>query len=110
MKKGQIYNSRFDELGIERVIQKEDRTSVFAQYTIMLDDRETIMKKLSKINCPTTIHYPKPINEQPVYKNLQQKEYGTPIASSMSDRVLSIPISAYLAALDQERILEVFEK
>jgi hypothetical protein len=37
-----------DEKGIKRVIQRDDRTSVFAQYTVLLDNREATQSKLSR--------------------------------------------------------------
>ncbi|MBL0009956.1 MAG: DegT/DnrJ/EryC1/StrS family aminotransferase, partial [Nitrosomonas sp.] len=41
-------------------------TSVYAQYTILVENREIIQKKLNEAGIPTAVHYPIPLNLQPV--------------------------------------------
>ncbi|WLH02847.1 DegT/DnrJ/EryC1/StrS family aminotransferase [Pseudomonas beijingensis] len=89
---GSTYNKMMDELGVERVRQKADRTSVFAQYTVLIENRETLQELLSLKGIPTAIHYPVPLNEQPIYRG-----YGlaidTPVSTAVAKRVLSLPMS-----------------
>lgn len=102
---GQRYNRLMDERGVERVRQRDDRTSVFAQYTIMVDDRDRVQAALEASGVPTAIHYPTPLNEQPAYRDISV--FGPlPNAERAAARVLSIPMHAYLDEATQDRIAD----
>ena len=105
---GKIYNEFMDEIDIRRIFQKEDRTSVYAQYTIRINNRERIMLELEKKGIPTSIHYPKPLNKQPAYAHLCCNEC-TPIANKLASEVLSLPMSPDLSFIDQSRIIEALK-
>lgn len=98
-------NSSSDEV-IRPTIIRPERTSVYAQYTILVPDREVLQKRLADAGIPTAIHYPTPLNEQPAYKHLCCKDC-TPIASKMSKHVVSLPMSSDLTNDQQQRIIEV---
>lgn len=102
---GKRYNELFDEVGIHRVRQKDDRSSVFAQYTIFTDDRQAVQDKFKEAGIPTAVHYPLPLNEQPVYK--QAGVGNTPVSKETSKRVISLPMSPYLTADDQQAVFRV---
>ena len=102
---GETYNREVDQLGIDRVRQKADRTSTFAQYTLKTQQRERVMERLNSAGVPTAIHYPLPLNEQQAYKSLCCPDC-TPVSSKMAKNVLSIPISPYLTPLDRMTIIE----
>lgn len=70
---------------------KADRGSVWAQYTVMVDDRNTFGAKLKDKGVPTSVHYPTPLHHQPVYSHLRDR-YQVPIAESVARRVISLPI------------------
>jgi len=103
---GNRYNQLFDTVNISRVRQRSDRTSVYAQYTLFVEQRESRQRALLHAGIPTAIHYPMPLNEQPAYKNLDSAEQ-TPRALENAQRVLSLPMSADLSESDQNRIIEV---
>uniref|UniRef100_UPI00334213F1 DegT/DnrJ/EryC1/StrS family aminotransferase n=1 Tax=Castellaniella defragrans TaxID=75697 RepID=UPI00334213F1 len=90
---GARYNRMLDEIGFPRVVQRPDRTSVFGQYSILCEDREATQARLQAAGIPTAVHYPVPINEQPVYGGLCYSG-GTPVAASASRHVMSLPMSA----------------
>ena len=100
---GEKYNQYMDEIGIKRVQQKPDRTSVFAQYTIFVEERESLQEKLKQHGIPTAIHYPVPLNRQPAYQALCCPDC-TPVADQVSQSVLSLPMGADLT---EPSILEV---
>jgi UDP-2-acetamido-2-deoxy-ribo-hexuluronate aminotransferase len=101
---GARYNQLLDELGIERVIQRPDRSSVFAQYTVFVNNREALQGQLNQQGIPTAVHYPVPLNEQPGYKHLCCPDC-TPIAQRLASRVMSLPMSPDLTSGDQDKIL-----
>lgn len=107
---GQRYNDLFDRHGIARIAQQADRDSVFAQYTILVDDREAVQAKLKEAGIPTAVHYPVPINEQPAYRDLFTASAPMPHATALARRVMSLPMSADLSADDQDAIVALVVK
>ena len=105
---GNRYNQLIDKLEIPRVQQKNDRTSVFAQYSIYLENRDEYKKILSDNGIPTAVHYPIPLNQQPAYKHLCCPDC-TPIAHKMAKRVLSLPMSPYLAEKEQDEVIDILK-
>jgi UDP-2-acetamido-2-deoxy-ribo-hexuluronate aminotransferase len=84
---------------------KPDRTSVFAQYTILVDDREALQPKLTAAGIPTAVHYPIPLNEQPAYAHLCCPDC-TPMARNIARQVMSLPMHPDLTEADQQRIVQ----
>jgi UDP-2-acetamido-2-deoxy-ribo-hexuluronate aminotransferase len=83
----------------------ENYTSVFAQFTIEVSNREEFQNKLKEVGVPTAVHYPIPLHLQPVY----EKEFGhLKLEQSLeaSKRVVSLPMHPYLKTSDQEFIIE----
>jgi len=76
-----------------------DRTSVFAQYTVVLNDRERVREVLHLADIPTAIHYPVPIHRQPAYAWLSNAD-ACPVAMDMAEKVVSLPMSPYLSESD----------
>lgn len=101
---GRRYNQLFDSAGVNRILQRPDRSSVFAQYTIISSSRQEVKKKLDELNIPTAVHYPIPINEQPAYQGKFLGDRIT-VATQMAHSVLSLPMSPYLPLETQEAIV-----
>jgi UDP-2-acetamido-2-deoxy-ribo-hexuluronate aminotransferase len=101
---GARYNERLDEYHIPRVVQRENRTSVFAQYTILPRDRGSLQERLASKGIPTAIHYPTPLNEQAVYRT-SCCDGCTPISSRIAASVLSLPFSADMNEEQLEKIV-----
>ncbi|WP_028578817.1 DegT/DnrJ/EryC1/StrS family aminotransferase [Desulfogranum japonicum] len=105
---GNQYNRRLDEIGVTRIVQREDRTSVFGQYTICCKNRDEVQSIFKERGIPTAVHYPIPLNEQPAYKNLGSKQQ-TPQATQIAKKVMSLPMSPYLTAEQQGEVVSVIE-
>lgn len=74
---------------------KPDRTSVFAQYTLNVLDRDALQEKLMKHGIPTAVHYPLPLYRHPAYT----KDYprlSLPVTEYAARQVLSLPMHPYL--------------
>jgi UDP-2-acetamido-2-deoxy-ribo-hexuluronate aminotransferase len=69
---------------------RPERTSVYAQYTVMVPNREALQKQLAEAGIPTAVHYPVPLNEQPAYKHLCCPDC-TPVAQQLAKMVMSLP-------------------
>lgn len=103
--KSAAYNRQLDAIGVERIRQRDDRTSSFAQYTILHDERDRIAAALKDKGIPTAVHYPAPINAQPAYRQCDPG-HDTPHAAALAKHVLSLPMSADLSETDQQKIIE----
>ncbi|WP_201746957.1 DegT/DnrJ/EryC1/StrS aminotransferase family protein [Limnohabitans sp. TS-CS-82] len=101
---GERYNQRLDQAGIARIQQRPERTSVYAQYTVMVSNREALQKRLAEAGIPTAVHYPVPLNEQPAYKHLCCPDC-TPVAQQLAKRVMSLPMSAEITPEQQQYIV-----
>jgi UDP-2-acetamido-2-deoxy-ribo-hexuluronate aminotransferase len=104
MEVGARYNEMFDAAGIERVHQDEGHTSVFAQYTIRVKQREKVAAELKALGIPTAVHYPIPLNRQPAYVALSGGG-PTPLADIAGAEVMSVPMHADLDRQSQQRIV-----
>jgi len=91
--------------GVEQVAVRPGRNSVWAQVTVMVDRRADVQARLQAAAVPTAVHYPKPLNQQPAYADLCCPEC-CPVSGALSQRVLSLPMSADLTEADQSRVVQ----
>ena len=89
--------------------QWPNRTSIYAQYTVIVENRSSVVSKLLSAGIPTSVHYPVPINLQPAYKNFSDV-VNFSIAEKLSDRVMSIPMHPFITLETQEYICNTLEK
>lgn len=78
----------------------DDRTSVWAQYSVRLSDRDRLQAKLKKAGVPTAIHYPMPLHLQECFAYLEYQKGAFEVAESVSNEIVSLPMNPYLS--DQE--------
>ena len=86
-------------------------TSVWAQYTIRLDqgrpvDRDAVATACGGAGVPTAIYYPVPLSRQDGYRQFPAAPGGTPVSDRLSRQVLSLPMHAYLQPSDRARVVE----
>ena len=89
-----------------------DRTSVWAQYSIVLrdQDRTAVLEDLKKEKIPTAIYYPKPLHEQLAYQQYPRATEKLSVSEYLADRIFSVPMHAYLDEKTQNHIIEVLLK
>ncbi|MDA8755336.1 DegT/DnrJ/EryC1/StrS family aminotransferase [Candidatus Pseudothioglobus singularis] len=75
---------------------KNNRTSVWAQYTVLLKNRNDVQLKLKEKGIPSTVHYPIPLHLQECFADLKYKKGDFPVAEKISQEVLSLPINSFL--------------
>lgn len=105
---GQRYNQLMDDAGVQRVQQRADRTSVFAQFTVLVENRAEVEARFREAGIPTAVHYPVPLNEQPAYQHLCCADC-TPVAREAAKRVMSLPMGAYLKQTEQQLIAQMLQ-
>jgi len=76
-------------------------TTVYAQYSIMVNNREQLIAKLNKMNIPTAVHYPVPLHLQPPFYNNQ---LNLPVVEDVATKIVSLPMHPYLSTEDIEKV------
>ena len=81
-----------------------ENTSVYAQYTLHVADRDGLIAKLAEQDIPTAVHYPIPLNLQPVFASVGPPAGALPAAEEAARGVVSLPMHPYLTDPDQQRV------
>lgn len=82
-------------------------TSVYAQYTIQVENRDEVQQKLKEAGIPTAVHYPIPLNLQPAFAHLDKPAGSFPIAEAAARKVMSLPMDPMLQPHVQQHIVKV---
>jgi UDP-2-acetamido-2-deoxy-ribo-hexuluronate aminotransferase len=79
---------------------------VFAQYTLLVANRDALRAKLLEQGIEAAIYYSRPLHRQPVFARLHGA-HALPCADAAAAAVLSLPLYPTLSDNDQDRILDV---
>ena len=108
---GQTYSEGFANLeGLETPRIGEHNTSVYAQYTLLSEQREQIQQSLKGKDIPSVSYYTVPLHLQPVFKNLAHQVGDFPVAEKVANLTLSLPMSPYLTQEDQAKVIDAISK
>lgn len=112
---GERYTELFEERGAassasggSRVLTpfvRSEKLSVYAQYTIQVPNRDAVTAQLKDRGIPTAVHYPIPLNDQPVF-HVGAGETKTPVSAAVAQRVISLPMHPYLAEDTQQGVVD----
>ena len=87
----------------------DTNTSVYAQYSIRVRDREALVAKLSAKDIPTAVHYPVALHLQEAFKNLDYHKGDFPISEEISQQIMSLPMSPFLSEIHQDYIADAIK-
>ena len=90
-------------LGIETPSITNGNVSVYAQYAILVNNREELISVLKKNKIPTVIHYPIPAHMQNEYRD---KKLKLPVSEYVAEKILCIPMHPYLQKNEQDLIIK----
>src|SRR5690606_1496713 len=96
------YNENLKDVIIPFV--EEDNLSVWAQYCIRVNDRESVLKKCADKGVPTGVYYPIPLHPQEVFQYLGYKNGDFPITEKVSVDIMALPMSAFLTDEEQNYV------
>ena len=96
-----------DLTGVITPYIESNSTSAWAQYSILVHNREELQNYLLHNGIPTAVHYPLPLNKQPAVADANVK---LPIGDTVAKRVVSLPIHPYLTILNQKEISMAIEQ
>lgn len=104
---GQTYSEGLVYLdGLETPRVGEHNTSVYAQYTILSENREHIQKSLKEKDIPSVSYYSVPLHLQPVFNHLGHQAGNFPVAEQVANQCLSLPMSPYLKTSEQNEVID----
>jgi len=106
---GSRYSDMLENSDVVTPKINEYNTSVYAQYSIRVDDREALVEKLTEKNIPTAVHYPLPLHLQEAFKNLGYKKGDFPVSEIVSTQIMSLPMSPYLTEDEQDFIVQAIK-
>ncbi len=109
------YTKALTEMEFESTPEiSEDNLSVFAQYTIQVEDRDYFQTKMKERNIPTSVHYPTLLYRQPAFymttnNELTDSQNFCKNAEKICKKVVSLPMYPYLTIEDQDKIIETIK-
>ena len=83
---------------------RSNSTSVWAQYTVCVKNRDDLQAKLLQAGVPTAVHYPMPLHQQECFQFLDMKNICLPVAERVTKEVMSLPMNPFLIKAEIEYI------
>jgi UDP-2-acetamido-2-deoxy-ribo-hexuluronate aminotransferase len=110
----QAYTHALAEVALSGLVRtplvRSWNTSAWAQYTLEVEDRESVVAALATEGVPTAVHYPVPMHRQPVFAGLGIGEGSLPVAEHAAARVMSLPMHPYLGEEDIARVADAVSR
>lgn len=85
-------------------------THVYAQYSIMVKNRDAFIAKLHAHDIPTAVHYPIPLHLQPALKSFYNHSQSLPHSEYVAKHIVSLPMHPYLDVDTQDQIVAVVKQ
>lgn len=83
---------------------KEDRTSVYGQFTVKVVGRNRLQDELRRQGIPTAVHYPVSLHQQPAYAKGHAGQ-TFPVSEKLASQVISLPMYPDMDEATQDRIV-----
>ncbi|OHD98454.1 MAG: aminotransferase DegT [Sulfurimonas sp. RIFCSPHIGHO2_12_FULL_36_9] len=106
---GSRYSDLLEDADVITPNIADGNTSVYAQYSIRVKNREAMVEKLSALGVPTAVHYPVPLHMQEAFKDLGYNIGDFPISELVSKEIMSLPMSAYLSEAEQDFVVQAIK-
>ncbi len=104
------YDALLEQLVVTPYVESHN-TCVYAQYTIRVPNRDGIAAALAAQDIPTTVHYPLPINRQPLISRVNGSAHAIfPHSDEAAEEVLSLPFHPYMAEQDVQTIASFIQE
>jgi dTDP-4-amino-4,6-dideoxygalactose transaminase len=97
-----------DDLVLPKIASKAEH--VYHLYVIRSSERDKLQEHLHNSGIGTLIHYPIPIHMQKSYNHLNYKKGSFPIAETIAESCLSLPIWPGMSESHVQQIVDVLRK
>lgn len=103
--------SRYDDLlrrvtGLSTPQRNGFGEHVFHQYTIRVQHRDQVQKRLAGFGISSMVYYPVPIHLQPIYAGLNYENGSFPITERICQEVLALPMFPELTEAQSEYVAQ----
>ena len=99
----EMYN-RFLKNQVQTPMIASNCTSVWAQYSIRVKNRDRIQNLLNDKGIPTAVYYPIPLHLQECFKHLNNKAGDFPVSELIAKEIISLPMNPYLSSAEIEYV------
>ncbi len=106
---GARYSDLLEDANVVTPKIAEGNTSVYAQYSVRVKDREAMVAKLSALGVPTAVHYPLPLHLQEAFAHLGYGEGDFPVSEMVAKEIMSLPMSAFLSEAEQDFVVNAIK-
>jgi len=86
----------------------EGLVSIWAQYTLKTKsraERDAFQARARAADVPTAVYYPIPLHRQIAYRDFPRDPAGLAVSEDLAERVVSLPMHAYLGSQVQDTII-----
>ncbi|MEJ2459949.1 MAG: DegT/DnrJ/EryC1/StrS family aminotransferase [Novosphingobium sp.] len=80
--------------------------SVYAQYTLQVNNRDAVREALQKAGIPSAVYYPVTLDMQPALRERSRVSGTLDVTHDLAGKVLSLPMHPYLDDATQDLIVE----
>jgi len=84
----------------------KDYVSVWAQYSVLVQQRDEMINRLKSRGVPTAVYYPKPLHLQEAFSSLGYQRGDFPVSERIADSIFSVPMHPYLREDVQDYIVK----
>lgn len=106
---GERYSKLLADADVITPTVMSDRNSMYAQYSIRVKNRESVMQKLNDAGVPTAVHYPIPLHLQEALAYLGHKKGDFPISEQVGCEIMSLPMSPFLTTEQQDFVVNAIK-
>ena len=99
----EMYN-RFLKNQVQTPMIASNCTSVWAQYSIRVKNRDRIQNLLNDKGIPTAVYYPIPLHLQECFKHLNNKAGDFPVSELIAKEIISLPMNPFLSSAEIEYV------
>ncbi len=87
-----------------------DMMNIYTYYTIEVEKREVVHQALKQMGITTGTYYKQPLHLYPALAHLGYKIHDFPNAENVANKVLNLPMHAYLSRETQDGIINALKK
>jgi|TARA_R100000049_G_C1953792_1_gene104438 dTDP-4-amino-4,6-dideoxygalactose transaminase len=88
------------------LLPEEGQRFAWAQYTLKVEDRDTVQARLKDADVPSAVYYPRPMHLQPAYLPYGGGAGSLPVSERLSQEVLSLPMHPYLTEQEVDTVCD----
>jgi len=81
--------------------------SAWAQYSIRVKDRDSLLDRLRQRSIPTAVYYQRPLHLQEAFAGLGYRKGDMPVAEQLSQEMCSLPMHPYLPLDQLQQIVDI---